>query len=309
MTTLPTAQPRTAVGRVGLLLVIVAVGLSYRPASPPRLSGAAKMYQLTPTPIAVLPPGTVVPNGPPEGWTHLIIKSRSRVHSGDVDHLSDTLKHLASFLSSALVLRISPPSSESPNYRLDEVAFGISTRIDGKDTIISSSTQAQLGAKLGFMERTGLARAEARLSGLLVAARSDTMIVLDAPTQLLRNGRHRVVIFRSCVLLDRPTGGVETVTYAIDLDGSQRYGDVISPVSWLAPNCEEEILLHVDANEFVLGLITEKALAMPHLTKGQMHLSMPDEWKPLAAQQVFTVETFEELERRLRDLLANAPGS
>jgi hypothetical protein len=302
MAILPVLLHRNGPRRLSALLIVAAALLCLSPATRLPHRGTPRMIQLTPTPIAVLPPGTVIPDGPAEGWTHLIAKRSSRVHSGDVDHLDDNLKHLASFLSSALLLRVERPAA-SGEHRLGEIAFGISTRIGGKDTVISSETQAKLGAKLGFFERLGLSRAEARLPGLLVAARSDTMIVLDAPTQLLCDGRHRVVILRSCVLLDARTGNVETVTYVVELKDGGGYGGVMSDVAWLPPNHREEILLHVDSREFVLGLISEKALAMPHLTKGRMHLPMPEGLKPIAARKVLTAEEFEALERGLRRLL------
>jgi hypothetical protein len=305
MATLPSVLRRNAPRRIGALLIVTAALLCLSPATRLPFRGTSKMYQLTPQPITTLPPGTIIPDGPAEGWTHLIAKRRSRVHSGDVDHLDDNLKHLASFLSSALMLRVEPTGGK---HHLGEVAFGISTRINDKDTVISSDTQAKLGAKLGFFERLGLSRAEARLPGLLVAARSETMIVLDAPTQLVCDGRHRVVILRSCILLDARTGNVETVTYAVDLADGGGYLGVMSDVAWLPQNHDEEILLHVDAREFVLGLITEKALAVPHLTKGRMHLPMPEELKPIAARQVLTAAEFDALESGIRRLLATAPS-
>src|SRR5262249_23932602 len=159
---------RVALLAAALLGAAGVVGLSWwagpRPQDPP------KMIDLVPKPVALIPPGTVIPDGPPEGWTHLLDKSRSHVHSGATDRLNDTLKHLASFLSSAVVLRVEPdPAKGLPPYRLGEIAFGISAVIDGKDTIISSQTQAKLGARLGFLERLGLSRAEARLPTLVVA--------------------------------------------------------------------------------------------------------------------------------------------
>src|SRR5262245_5689445 len=35
------------------------------------------MFDPVPQPVDLIPPGTVVPDGPPEGWTHLLVKCRS----------------------------------------------------------------------------------------------------------------------------------------------------------------------------------------------------------------------------------------
>jgi hypothetical protein len=272
------------------------LGLSMPDGQRPR--GPQPMFDLTPKPIALISPGTVTSTGAPNGWTHLLASSHSRVHSGDVEHLNDTLRHLASFLSSALVLRVEP----GPPYRLGEIAFGIAAVIDGKDTVVSSETQEKLGARLNFLERIGLSRAEARLPGLLVAARSETLIVLDAPTQMLRDDRHVNVIFRSGVLLDSQTGDVVVLTWVVDLDGSGGYGGVSSPVAIVPPGCRTDILLHVDAREFVLGMVTEKALAAPGPPQGRTELEMPEEARPAAARRVLSAEDFELLEKTLQML-------
>lgn len=257
------------------------------PSSPPQRS--TETYDLTPRPIELLPPGTVIGDCAPAGWTHLILKSHSHVASGDVERMDATLKHLASFLWSALVARVEPaPPTGPPPYRLSAVAFGIGTRINGQDKIISSQAEKQLGANLSFLERLGLSRAEARLGGLMVAARSETMIVIDAPTQMLQEGRHQVVIFRSCLLLDRQTGKIETVTWVVHQDEGGDYLGTSGDMAVLPPDYLEEIPLHVDGREFVLGLITEKALAMPHLTEGRLHLPLPKDVQPIANRKTLS---------------------
>ena len=52
----------------------------------------------------------------------------------------------------------------------------------------------------------------------------------------------------------------------------------------MPPDKVEPRILHVDANEFCLGLITEKALAMVRLYRGQKQLAFPEDVKPLAGR-------------------------
>jgi len=67
-----------------LLLLIVAGMIWY--ADPFRLFSPVP-YDVTASPVSLVQPGTVVGNTAPEGWTHLILKSRPRVSSGAVSRL------------------------------------------------------------------------------------------------------------------------------------------------------------------------------------------------------------------------------
>ena len=261
--------------------------------------------ELEPSAVTRIEPGTVIGKHPPRGWSHLLIQSRSRIAGGDVGSVNDTIKHLASFLFSAMVARV-----EKVNGRhvLCDVGFGIGTRIQDEDTIITTKTQAKLGAALGFLERRGLARAERRLPTMKVAAKSPTMAIVDGVTHLLRDegggSKHREAVIRHAVLVDPRTGNVDTLTWAIERQDGGGYGEPWSEIDWSPPGHQVQIDLHVDAREFAFGIITEKALAQTSMKHGKKQFPLPPGLATELATSRLGKAQFQRLEAGLRKLLA-----
>ena len=148
-----------------------------------------------------IPPGTVIADRAPSGWSHLIFKVRSELASGDLDAVPEWSAELTRVLLTAMIARVqSVHRADGPSYRLDKVAIGLGTRIGERDVIISSDTQEALGAKLGPIKRIILSRGEERLKDVRRVAQTDTMIVVDAPQTMLVEGRHKIVIDRKSVV-------------------------------------------------------------------------------------------------------------
>ncbi len=260
--------------------------------------------------IAFIPPGTVISNKAPAGWTHLIDKSLPRMHYGDVDQVPKPVQALSGMFFTSMLARVRPPDGpESPGYRLDEVAIAMGTRIGAADTIITPETQKRLGARLGLLPRIALERGYERLKTVKVAARTPTMAVIDGPAMMLRGGKHRPVVLRYTVLVHPRTGDLETLLWVISQDDQGAYEGMISVCEWLLPNQIEERLLHVDASEFVLGLITENAMAIVHLCKGRMQIPFPPDVKRIATDPRLSPTSARELEKRLWELMQKATAS
>jgi hypothetical protein len=257
--------------------------------------------------VSFIPAGTVIGNTPPAGWTHMIAKSRPKMQYGDVALVPKPVQALSGMFFTALIARVSPPDGRDGNgYRLDEAALGMGTRIGATDMIITPETQKRLGANLGLLARVALERGYERLSLVKVAARTDTMAVIDAPIMLLRQGKHRPVMLRYAVLVDPRTGSLEMMMWAISQDDQGAYEGLISGCEWLSTNVVETRLLHVDASEFTLGLITENALAMVHWPQGRMQFEFPPESKRLAATPRPSQQLAPELEQQLWEFLRSA---
>ena len=114
------------------------------------------------------------------------------------------------------------------------------------------------------------------------------------------------MVLRYIVLVHPQTGELETLMWAIGQDDEGAYEGMISDCEWLAPNQVEERLLHVDATEFVLGLITENAMAIVHLCKGRMQVAIPPDVKRIAAAPRLSQESTQALEKRMWELLHSA---
>src|SRR5689334_6170055 len=74
---------RTALVSSGAGLALLGAAAWYLWPSPPTTPDWAGDYDVTARPPETIPPGTVVGDSPPDGWTHLVIKSLPRVRPGE----------------------------------------------------------------------------------------------------------------------------------------------------------------------------------------------------------------------------------
>lgn len=267
-------------------------------------------YDVTPRRLGAIQPGTVIEDGAPEGWTHLIIKSRSRLGAGEVDAVPQMAADLSSLLFSAIVAKVKVDQAKgaTKRYRLSGLAFGLGTEIKGVDTVVSSETTDELDAGFGFIEGMVLSKAEARLENVVLVARSNTMAIVDAPAILLRDEKHTPVLFRYVVLIDSRTGKLNTLLWVVDLDEEGKYQGATGPIEWLPTNMIEDGILHVDGNEVTLGVPSENAFAVVSPPKGKQQLELPEDLETLAGQGEMHARAAAELETRLRELLDEARG-
>jgi hypothetical protein len=260
--------------------------------------------EVTPHRIELLPPGTIIGQGPPKGWSFLVIKTHPRPGTGDMAKVNDSTYHLASFLFTGFVANARAEQvGGRVQYRLDKVATGLGTRINRQDIIISPETQRRLGANLGLLARVVLDKTYALQQDNLVVVSFNTMAIVDTHAVMLRGTGHRPVILRYSLLLDAGTGKLETLVWMIDRDNQGKYTGVGGTIEWLPPNKVQDVILHVDGKEFTLGVPTENAFGISELPRGQKQLAMPDDLKPIAGQKRLGVEAARHLERRLREML------
>jgi hypothetical protein len=266
---------------------------------PPPVNWDVTPHQLTP-----VSPGTVIGDGPPEGWTHLLVKSYPRAEAGDIDKMSSSMRELAGKIFSTMVAKVEvQPGSSPPRYRLTDVGNGIGTRIRDQDVVVNPDTYRQLGADLGIFTSWAVSTAYARTRTSAIVLRSETLALDDAPMFMLRDGRHAPVMFRYVFVLDPDTGKLETLQWFIDLDADGAYRDAHGPMQLLRPSHVEDRVVHVDASKFQFGLLTEQSLALTKLFTGRKQIPFPPDFEELARQKPFTPESAATLDRTLRRLL------
>jgi hypothetical protein len=270
-------------------------------------SGAA--YDVNLRRLDLIPPGTVIDKEAPKGWTKLIIKSRPRPGAGDVKKLSATADRMSRLLFTAILANVKTERTDAgPRHRLANVAVGLGTRIGDKDTIVNPDTQKKLGANLGIVARVVLNKAHKKLDEIRVVARSNTLLVFDAPGLMVLDERHKPVVLRYAVLIEEKTGQLDTLLWVLDRAERGEYRGPVGPIEWLQPNKMEDCVLHVDASQFSLGQPTEDAFAMMRAPKGQKQLAIHDTLKSLAVRQRFSATTAGQLESELRETLRRANG-
>jgi hypothetical protein len=266
-------------------------------------------YDVTQRRLDQIPAGTVIGKTPPKGWTNLLIKSHPHPGAGDTKQLSATADRLSRLLFTAIVADVKAENVDGgQRYRLAKVAVGLGTRIGDRDVIITPETQRRLGADLGLLARVVLRTAQDKLADIVVVARSDTLMIFDAPGLLARDGRHEPVVLRYAVLVEERTGQLDTLLWVLNREPSGGYGGPAGAIQWLPPNKMEDCVLHVDAGEFSLGQPTEKAFAMMSAPKGRQEIAVRDDLRPLVVRRRFTPAKAAELEGKLREALKQAAG-
>ncbi|MEQ8787392.1 MAG: hypothetical protein RIC55_13885 [Pirellulaceae bacterium] len=250
-------------------------------------------YEVKPRQVSLIPPGTVIDEKAPQGWSHLIIRSHPRVAPEDRSKVNSLTAQLASLLFTAVAAKVEAYTvGEEQRYRFKDVGVGFGAPIDGRPTIVSPDTQARLGANLSFFGRQVLSTCYEEQKAGRIICYSDTMAVVDTRVVLNRNGKHRWCIFRHALLIDPSNGALATLLWPIDLDDSNgRYAGVAGPVQWLPPNKIEDTVLRVDTREFTLGVPSKKAFAVAEMPDGERQLQFPEGVEKLAGLQQMTPET------------------
>jgi hypothetical protein len=262
-------------------------------------------YGVTPHRAELIPPGTVVDREPPKGWSFLVIKSHPKPGSGDISKVNENTNRLASFIFTAFVANAKAEKvGNETQYRLNRVAVGLGTRINGKDVILSPDTQARLGADLRLLARVVLDRTYEMQKEVIIVVNSYTLAVVDTPAIMLRGTQHRDVVIRYILLLDPKKGSLDVLCWLIDKDNQGRYTGASGPIEWLPRNMVQDVNLHVDGNEFgPLGVPTDRAFATARLPKGEQQIPLPDDLKTTAGMQRYTPELAMQMEKRLRELM------
>lgn len=291
--------PRPRLLTVAILLAaaaaIILAGsvLLLRPASDPSLRCDVRA-------VARIPPGTQIADRAPRGFTHLIFKSRSELKSGELDELHELAIPLTETLFTAMVARVGHNKARGrASHRIEEVAVGLGTRVGEQDVIISGSTQHDLGADLGPLERILLAEAERQLGRTREIAGSDTMRIIDAPNIMLREGRHRDVILRYVFLVHPQDGRLLSLVWPVDVDSRGDYRLWCGTAVRLRPNLSATCPLHVDGSEVILGIPSPRAFAASRLPAGTQ-VPIPASLREIAGRRRLTLDEARQIEAGLR---------
>jgi hypothetical protein len=274
----------------------------------PKQSSSAADVDVASCQVAAIPPGTVIGDIAPKGWTDLVIRSHPRVAPDSQDKVSASTARYAGMLFTAVLANVqsvaNPQNDEK--YMLSGVAAGLGVKIKGQYTIINSETQSKLGADLGFIEAQVLSSAEKQLKQMCFIARSPTMAFVETPSTMYYNKKNVKIALRYAFLVDPRTGRLDTLLWAMQRGDDDGLSAPLGPMQWLPPNKIEDCQLHVDSDEFFLGIPSTKAFAMSKLPQGKLAIEFPKELKNAASQEEFTVASAQTLERELRTLLPKA---
>jgi len=272
----------------------------------PRLDVAEiEAMDVVPRQLAEIPPGTEIVDRPPQGWSHLIIKSWPHVGPDTRDEVSDSVAAVVSLLFTAITADVRREKADdgTASYYLAKLAIGVGADVDGRHLTLTPETQQELGADLGLIDRQVLSGGRDKFREIRCIARSKTMALLDSPEVLLHDGEHRHVLLRCAILVDAATGRLDTLLWALDLDEQRKVSELIGPIQLLPASKVEDCTLHADPDKFVLAMPTAIAFAMTSIPRGRRTFACPASLKPLVTQSPPTADSARQLQRQLRELI------
>ena len=274
--------------------------------------------------LAEITPGTEIVDCPPQGWSHLIIKSWPNVGPDTRGKVSDSVAAIVSLLFTAITADVqkeeaddgtaspaaggtaSPAADGTASYYLAKLAIGVGADVDGRHLTLTPETQQELGADLGLIDRQVLSVGRDKFREMRGIARSKTTALLDSPEILLHDGQHRRVLLRYAILVDAATGRLDTLLWALDLDERGNISGLIGPIQLLPADKVEDCTLHADPDAFVLGVPTAIAFAMTSIPQGRRTFACPASLKELVTQSSPTADSARQLQRQLRELIRSS---
>ncbi|HBE67522.1 MAG TPA: hypothetical protein DDW52_05165 [Planctomycetaceae bacterium] len=233
-----------------------------------------------------LPAGTQVEpqEDSDQEFNKVILLARPKIESGNVDALPDAIRNAVSSMVLSILAHVERDSSGK--FRLVSVGAGFATPVEGELTVVTPDTAGDLGAKLGFVQRQLLGQNSKQLDTLPIVARSKQVLVFDAPSIMLTDGKHEKFRMRHFIWADSSTGRTATFVWLLP-ERSDAAGQQAGKLRWLPPGLKERREIHVDGREFsILGIPTDRAFALEDLPPGR-DLDWTDEGRRLATKSSY----------------------
>lgn len=257
---------------------------------------ASTAVDVDPRPMEPIPPGTVIGDGPPRGWTDLVLFATPRIGAGDVDQAPSVAASYASLFRFAVLARVGP--GEDGGRVLEKVAIGTALDIQGRNVV--ADADHTFGADLGLIGRSVLAENVRILKDdFRQVARTATMVVFDVDTYVRRAEGHKRMVLRHVVLASSATGKISTFAWLLAPDPSGGYALAERGLQKLPLGFREDRVLSVDGGKFTLGIPSSDAFALAKVPQGTA-LGYSDALRAVAATRRFSAESARKLEAELQ---------
>jgi hypothetical protein len=274
--------------------------------------------------LQVVSPGTVVVERGGSRWNRLVLLSQPTLVGGDVQRIPAAVRRSVSRFSLTVMATVrrsqsdagegssaaEPRGGESSTwreFRLSEVGVGYSARVGDRRVIVDVDSAERLGLDLSLIDRYVLDQNVERLSGPRLAARSSTLMIFDAPAILARGGNHRDATMRHLVWVDSDSGQTAVAAwFLVDRESAADKSPAVlrgKPLRVLPSGIREKRRIRVDADEFFLGIPTERAFAMQSLPPGRP-IAWTDRLASLASRRSYSPETLAEFTSSLNEAIA-----
>ena len=250
--------------------------------------------------VSAIRPATVVDDQPPSAWSHLIVKSHTRVGAGDTRKVPSRDLRMASRFSMVMLANVYRTNSNQ--YELQNIGVGCAAKIKGQDTVVSPDTHKKLGADLGFFEGFLLKEMCKRQAKVGLVGYQPTTGIIDVPAAVRWRGQNQMMIVRYALLVDSKTGQLDSFVWLVDPDKAVTKS-VVSNIQWLATNCVDHCVLHVDSRQYRFGTIpSDTAYAALSIPRGQQQLRVTESTQQLLGSKRFSAADVAKVEQVLRSL-------
>ncbi len=235
--------------------------------------------------------GTPVDNSAGQRWNRVVMLSRPSIERGDVDAVSKTIRDATASVMVTILATIesSTNAQGEVRFRMTDVGVGSSAEIDGEWKVVTLESANQLGLSFGFIQRQLLYENDKQFRKLQLIAKTTTLAIFDAPTIMLRNGQHRDYQMRHFVWIDSSSGASATLVWLLERDAQGQLRTIDEPAQWLPAGLKEKRVIHVDRDEFTLGIPGGRAFALCELPPGKP-IPMNAEAQHLAALPQYSMD-------------------
>lgn len=260
--------------------------------------------------LVFLAPGTLIGDKPPEGWSHLVLKSNPRLASGDLASLPKGSKKTAAYFRTVILANVKPLDVEEKDFELSQIGVGICVPKDeDHDMVVAGARVQALGLKLSMVEKVVLDTTEAELKEGRIIARTQTFSLFRSPATVVvgAEGEHRRVNLNYAFCVERGSGKLQVAlwTSALETKALRPPATLVR----LGANPIFDCPIDVQPNKFVgVTMPFSWSFAMSKLPPGRA-LPVPRDLGELIVTTVRRPAQSdpEELERALGQTLASIP--
>lgn len=262
-------------------------------------------------PLALVPPGTPVGDPAAARWNRVVLMAVPRIAAGDTEAVPQWVRDRMPGFTLVVLATVRPASRAGGlRHELLELGAGYAVPVAGRLTVVDTEGPPA-DAGVDFLGRQILSQNGKALTGLSRVGGSDTVQVFDAESLLVRDGHHEDFLMRHFVWADPATGQCSACVWLLAKREDGSLAVVDEPPRWVPAGTREDRGIHVDENEFLLGVPTKRAFALVDLPPGR-RLEWTPALKSLAAAATCPPETVTalaaELDRSLEALRAVPPA-
>jgi hypothetical protein len=243
-----------------------------------------------------IPPGTVIEESPPLGWTNIVRMIEPVLTEKDLQNTPPTAAFYVRLFKDVTLAKVEKVGS---SHEIKLLAVGLTAKVGGKDTVID--LDHRYGADLGSFGGSFLSAYENGYKDhMWQVLQTPTLRVFDERQRFLRGDKRVVMLVRNAVRVDRKTGRVTTLVWLLTDNKDEENSLAEENMQLLPDGYREKYNPSIRYDKFVLGLPTsDDVIARREITPGKPVRFSPA-LRGLAARKTYTREEALELEKALR---------